>query len=81
MSRVKQQNLDTAGFVLGENIVYGSDHAKAAVLAMAIDDGVPSRGHRNNMFAHNFQQVGVCNGKHKMLKHMAVLMYRGIVEL
>jgi hypothetical protein len=31
-------------------MVYGTDYAKAAMLALAIDDGVPSRGHRKNMF-------------------------------
>lgn len=65
------------GYFLGENIAYGSDDAKSALLTLAIDDGVSGRGHRKNIFSEQFRQVGICNGKHKMLQHMAVLIYRG----
>jgi hypothetical protein len=63
--------------LLAENIAYGSSDAKSALLTLAIDDGVPGRGHRKNIFAENFAQVGICNGKHKLLQHMAVFIYRG----
>lgn len=77
MQRVHEDNLNTTGYVLGENIAYGSDEARATMLMLAIDDGNPSRGHRKNIFRPNFTQVGICNGKHKLLNHMAVLLYRG----
>lgn len=77
MQRAHENHLNTTGYVLGENIAYGSDDAKAALLTLAIDDGVAGRGHRKNIFREHFTQVGICNGKHKVLHHMAVLMYRG----
>ena len=77
MQRVKEEDLNTTGYVLGENIAYGSDDARAALMMLAVDDGNPTRGHRKNIFRSNWSQVGVCNGKHKLLNHMAVLLYRG----
>ena len=75
--RMREGHLNRPGFLLAENIAYGSSDAKSALLTLAIDDGVPSRGHRKNIFAAHFRQVGICNGKHKLLQHMAVLIYRG----
>lgn len=80
LQRVHEQHLNKTGYLLGENIAYGSDDAKSALLTLAIDDGVHGRGHRKNIFAEHFSQVGICNGKHKLLHHMAVLIYRGKTE-
>lgn len=77
MERIHEDHLNTTGYVLGESIAYGSDDAKAALMILAVDDGNPSRGHRKNIFHPNWSQVGICNGKHKLLNHMAVLLYRG----
>jgi uncharacterized protein YkwD len=41
MQRVKKEHLNTTGYVLGENIAYGSDDAKTALMILAIDDGNP----------------------------------------
>jgi len=77
MQRVHEDSLNTTGYVLGENIAYGSEDPRAALMMLAIDDGNPRRGHRKNIFRKNWSQVGICNGSHKLLSHMAVLVYRG----
>jgi uncharacterized protein YkwD len=70
-----------AGILLGENISYGAHDAKDAVIQLAIDDGVPERGHRANMFKENFHEFGVCYGKHKTLSVMTTAIYRGVTEV
>lgn len=47
----------------GENIgsdfkVAGRNHALQTVMGLIIDDGVPSRGHRKNIFSSDFTNVG-----------------------
>jgi uncharacterized protein YkwD len=64
-------------FVIGENISYGSAKGHDAVLQLAIDDGVPSRGHRTNIFKPDYAEVGPCEGPHKGYRNMAVGIYRG----
>ena len=34
----------------GENIAYGEQGPEMTIMSLAIDDGVPSRGHRENIF-------------------------------
>ena len=43
---------------------------------MCIDDGVPSRGHRNNLFG-KFLKVGVSSGAHKTYSHFSVINFFG----
>lgn len=48
----------------GENIgsefkVKGRNHALQTILGLIIDDGVPSRGHRKNIFSTDFKYVGI----------------------
>ena len=39
---------------MGENIAYGTTGGEAVVIALFIDDGVPSRGHRTNIFSNSY---------------------------
>ena len=63
--------------VHGENIAYGKETAKEAIIELAIDDGVSKRGHRHNLFKTNFDKVGICEGDHKEWSKMVVVMYSG----
>lgn len=66
--------------VHGENIAYGKESAKEALIELMIDDGVSKRGHRKNVFKKNFNQIGVCKGPHEEWKEMVVVMYGGKAE-
>jgi len=54
----------TCGGAWGENISYGKSTARAVVLALIIDDGLPARKHRQNIFNPNFTFAGAAVGRH-----------------
>jgi len=60
----------------GEVIYYGHgalNSAAEVVRALIIDDGVPDRGHRWNIFDPNFRAAGAGCGPHKLYKGMCVV--------
>lgn len=49
----------------GENISFGMDSGRGVVIQLIVDDGVPGRGHRINIYNPEFQRVGIACGPHK----------------
>ena len=58
---------------IGENIGYGPDEARAMVIQLIIDDGVPGRGHRKNIFSRSFGTAGVACDSHSVFEYMCVI--------
>jgi len=65
----------TWGGSSSENIDYGNNNARRIVMALIIDDGVRSRGHRKSIFEPRFRRVGVAFGSHKAYDYMCVIEY------
>lgn len=63
--------------IVGENIVYGHTRARDAILSLIIDDGVPHRGHRRNIFNPNFLVAGIACGPHPVYHSMCVMIFAG----
>jgi uncharacterized protein YkwD len=61
----------------GENIDVGSKTAQDVIISLIVDDGVPDRGHRKNMFKSEFAFVGMASGPHSEYGIMTVINYVG----
>ena len=67
----------------GENIAYGryvEDSGRGVVLALAVDDGVPDRGHRDNLMNPRFREVGIACGSHPKFGRMCVMDFATTVK-
>ena len=59
--------------LLLKNVSYGYNTARAIVVQLLIDSGVPSRGHRNNILSPTFKRIGVATGSHKEYSYLCVM--------
>ena len=59
--------------LIGEVINYGPETARMTVIMLVIDDGVPDRGHRKNLFNPDFRTAGAAIGPHKGYGAMTVV--------
>ena len=51
---------------IGENLSYGSETARERVIALLVDDGFASRGHRQRLLNPAFRVLGVACGGHRL---------------
>ena len=70
-SRALQQGLHQS--LLGEVINYGRETPRWTVVQLLIDDGVPSRGHRNAILNPDFHVAGAAIGPHAAYEEMTVV--------
>jgi uncharacterized protein YkwD len=63
--------------LIGENISYGMETPRERVLALIIDDGIPGRGHRGNIFNPLFRMIGIACGPHAKFSSMCVMDLAG----
>ena len=63
------------GTLTAENITYYAPLAREIVMAMIIDDGVKSRGHRKNIFSSGFKQIGPAFGQGKKGESLCVVIF------
>jgi uncharacterized protein YkwD len=61
----------------GENISYGKSSARDVVLALIIDDGLPARKHRKNIFNPSFNYAGAAFGRHARFGTMCSMDFAG----
>ncbi len=60
-----------------ENISYGKSSARDVVLALIIDDGLPARKHRKNIFNSNYSYAGAAFGRHARFGTMCSMDFAG----
>jgi uncharacterized protein YkwD len=74
-SRISRYGVWTLGW--GENIAYGKTSARDVVLALIIDDGIPGRKHRKNIFNAKFNFAGAGYGPHARFRTVCSIDFAG----
>jgi uncharacterized protein YkwD len=69
------EKFGSVGSIYAENITYDAPTPLEIILAMIVDDGVKSRGHRKNLFGSDFRQVGIAYGKSKNTQNISVTVF------
>lgn len=62
---------------IAENIGYGPDTPRLMVMELIIDDKVPDRGHRKNIFNRGLTVAGAACGPHPRYRFMCVMDFAG----
>jgi uncharacterized protein YkwD len=62
---------------IGENMAFGLNSGRDIVVQLIVDDGVPDRGHRGNIFKAQYRVAGVSTGNHKVFNTCCVIDYAG----
>ncbi|MDP6524621.1 MAG: SHD1 domain-containing protein [Kiritimatiellia bacterium] len=62
---------------IGENMAFGLNSGRDIVVQLIVDDGVPDRGHRGNIFKAKYRVAGVSIGNHKIFNTCCVIDYAG----
>jgi uncharacterized protein YkwD len=73
-----QKRIEIHGTWMGriaENIGYGPSTARLMVVELIVDDGVPDRGHRKNIFTRDFKVAGAACGPHPLYRSMCVMEF------
>ena len=68
------------GSYIGENISYGKAGARGIVIQLLVDDGVSSRGHRDNLLKESFRYIGVSVGPHTTWNQLCVMDFAAEVR-
>jgi uncharacterized protein YkwD len=69
-----------AGGMIAENCDYGNEEPLDIVMALLIDDGIKSLGHRKNILEPTFQWIGIAIEKHKTYGINCVMDFAENVE-
>jgi uncharacterized protein YkwD len=60
---------------VSENMTFGPESGRDVVSALIVDDGVPTRGHRKNLFDPDARVVGLACGTHKTYRRMCDMVH------
>jgi uncharacterized protein YkwD len=61
--------------LVAENISTGEPEARDVVIQLLVDDGVPGRGHRRNLFNPDLHQAGAGSAPHRDFRVVTVIDY------
>jgi uncharacterized protein YkwD len=60
---------------MAESIAFGDNPARQVVIQLLVDDGVPDRGHRDNILDGRWGAEGAACGPHRDYRQICVMDY------